>query len=195
MPRSEGAVNLAADQAAGVEGPGYGQQGGRNAGTRQRGPRQGPRPQMDGALRSQVILAAVGAVNAEGPSDAPYEERVAAAALRIAAMLGEDSLVSRALDSLERCDTFVATPVNGRLEESSQRRIVFFESPDRTTGEERVEELRTERADDPLGRLVYAQARACKGQRVRVYKEIEDTGKMKDGHPVKVRMLRWVEPV
>ena len=151
---------------------------------------------MDDALRSQVILAAVCAVNAEGPSDTPYEERVAAAALRIAAMLGGNSLVSRALDSFERCDgTFVATPVNAKIEQESSRRFVYFETTDRETGEKKVEFLRTERVDDPLGRLVFAQAKACKGQPVRVYKEVEATGKMKDGHPVKVRMLRWLEPV
>ena len=150
---------------------------------------------MDDALRAQVTLAAVAAVAAEGPSEAAWEERVAASAMRIAALLSEQSLVSKALASLERCEKpFVGVPVNAKLEGSSNRRVVYFETTDRETGEKKTETLRTERMDSPLGRLVYAQARACKGEPTRVYKEVEDTGKVKDGHPVKVRVLRWLEP-
>ena len=149
---------------------------------------------MDDALRAQVTLAAVAAVAAEGPSESPWEERVAATAMHIAALLSEQSLVSKALASLERCEKpFVGVPVAGELEESSNRRVITFETTDRETGEKKTETLRTERMDSPLGRLVYAQARACKGAPTRVYKEVEDTGKVKDGHPVKVRVLRWLE--
>ena len=151
---------------------------------------------MDDALRSQVTLAAVAAVTAEGPSEAPWEERVAASAMRIAALLSDQSIVSKALAGLERCEKpFVAVPVDGKLEESSNRRVITFETTDRETGEKKTETLRTERMDNPLGRMVYAQARACKGRPALVYKEVEDTGKVKDGHPVKVRVLRWVQPV
>jgi len=149
----------------------------------------------DDALRSQVTLAAVAAVTAEGPGEGPWEERVAALAMRIAALLSDQSVVSKALASLERCEKpFVGVPVAAELEESSNRRVITFETTDRETGEKKAETLRTERMDGPLGRLVYAQAKAYKGAPVRVYKEVEDTGKVKDGHPVKVRVLRWVEP-
>ena len=151
---------------------------------------------MDDALRAQVTLAAVAAVAAEGPSEAPWEERVAASAMRIATLLSEQSLVSKALASLERCEKpFVGVPVDAKLEESSNRRVVYFETTDRETGEKKTETLRTERMDDPLGHMVYAQARANKGRPVLVYKEVEDTGKVKDGHPVKVRVLRWTQPI
>ena len=151
---------------------------------------------MDDALRAEVTLAAVAAVAAEGPGEGPWEERVAASAMRIAALLSEQSVVSKALASLERCEKpFIGVPVAAELEESSNRRVITFETTDRETGEKKTEALRTERMDSPLGRLVYAQAKACKGQPARVYKEVEDTGKVRDGHPVKVRVLRWVEPV
>ena len=151
---------------------------------------------MDDALRAEVTLAAVAAVAAEGPGEGPWEERVAASAMRIAALLSEQSLVSKALAGLERCEKpFIGVPVAAEPEESSNRRVVTFETTDRETGEKKTEALRTERMDSPLGRLVYAQAKACKGQPARVYKEVEDTGKVRDGHPVKVRVLRWVEPV
>jgi hypothetical protein len=151
---------------------------------------------MDDALRAQVTLAAVAAVTAEGPSEAPWEERVAMAAMRIAALLNDQSVVSKALASLERCEKpFVGVPVAAELEESSNRRVITFETTDRETGEKKTETLRTDRMDGPLGRLVYAQAKACKGRPALVYKEVEDTGKVKDGHPVKVRVLRWLQPL
>ena len=155
---------------------------------------------MDDALRAEVTLAAVAAVAAEGPGEGPgegpWEERVAASAMHIAALLSEQSLVSKALASLERCEKpFVGVPVAAELEESSNRRVITFETTDRETGEKKTETLRTERMDSPLGHMVYAQARANKGRPVLVYKEVEDTGKVKDGHPVKVRVLRWAQPV
>jgi hypothetical protein len=150
---------------------------------------------MDEGFRAQLTLAAVAAVNAEGPSEAPFEERVALAAMRIAMLLDERSLVSRALSSLGRCDKpFIGVPRKSVLEQESNRRIIKFTTVDRDTGEEREEELRTERMDDPLGQLLYERAAAYKDKPVRIYKEVEDTGKVKDGHPLKVRMLRWVEP-
>jgi hypothetical protein len=150
----------------------------------------------DEGTRAQVTLAALSMVNADGPSEAPLEERVAGAAMRIAALLDEGSVVSRALASLSRCDKpFIGIPRRSELEESSNRRIVYFETTDRETGEVRTETLRTERVDDPLGKLIYEQARACKDRPVRIYKEVEDTGRVKDGHPVRVRVLRWVEPL
>jgi hypothetical protein len=130
---------------------------------------QGARPLADESIRAQVTLAAVAAINAEGPSEVPYEQRVVTAAMRIAALMAEESVVARALASLSRCDRpFIGVPTRSELEEASNRRVVYFETLDRETGEVKTETLRTERMDDPLGQLVFAQAKANRGRPVRI---------------------------
>jgi len=152
---------------------------------------------MDDATRTQVTLAAVAQATAQGKliGDEGWEAAVATSAMVITALMSERSVVSRAMASLERCDqVFVARPVDATLEERSQRWVVTFEAKDPRTGETRQETLRTERRDDPLGQLVYGQLRACKGRPALIWKEVEDTGRVEDGHPVKVRMVRWAQP-
>src|SRR5579875_2724632 len=135
---------------------------------------------MDDATRTQVTLAAVAQATAQGKliGDEGWEAAVATSAMVITALMSERSVVSRAMASLERC----------------QRWVVTFEANDPRTGETRQETLRTERRDDPLGQLVYGQLRACKGRPALIWKEVEDTGRVEDGHPVKVRMVRWAQP-
>jgi len=153
---------------------------------------------LDANLRSQVLLAAVAAAGSDPDDTVPWDEKVMAAALRITVMLDETSAVSMAVENVSECERpFVAVPVAAELEPTSNRRIITFETTDRETGEVKTETLRTERADSVLGRIVYAQVKANKGRKVLVYKQVEAPPgkKTKDGAPLKVRVLRWVEPI
>ena len=143
---------------------------------------------MDDATRTQVILAAVGSAGPVGADKAEWNATVAAQAVSIAVMLGENSDVSKALTKFANAGKpFPAVIVGGRIEASSTRLIVKIRNKD---GEE--EELRTDRTDSPEGQAMSNIVRSLKGHKVLIWKEIEEFTDSKN-QLRKVRVLRHIE--
>lgn len=131
--------------------------------------------------RDQIILAAVTSVPAG--TDDEWEAQVRNRAMNIAAMLGERSSVSRALERMEGASVFVGTIVGGRIEQSSTRMQIDIMT-DKAEG--KIEQIRTDRTDSPEGKAVANLARSLKGHRVLVYKGMEQMAGSQDR---KVRVL------
>lgn len=142
---------------------------------------------MDAQIRTQVILAAVGAAGPKGEDAAEWNARVRDNAVGIAVMLGDNSSVSQALDKfLNAGKPFPATILGGSKETSSTRVVVRFMNKD---GE--LETIRTDRTDTPEGLAMGNVVRNLVGHKVLVWKELEEMGGGSNGR--KVRILRHVE--
>lgn len=146
---------------------------------------------MDTTTRQQITLAAIAATGPDTGDDSnglSWPQRVAETATRIVAMLGEQSEVSRAIAQVEAAKTFPATVVSIRKETSSTRGVVTLRTRPSERHPDGLEEARTERTDQPLGRAMAKRLTALRGHRVMVWLEVETIGGDR-----KVRVVRWVE--
>lgn len=143
---------------------------------------------MDVNQRTAVVTAAVAAV---GPVAENWEAAVTSKAVEIAVMLGENSDVSKAINSIENCKIFTGTVTAVTKEQSSTRGIITL-----FTGTEQTrdgipaghEQVRTERTDNPVGRALAIKARELIGHKVTVWVEVEAY----NNGAGKVRVLRHI---
>ena len=148
--------------------------------------------------RSDIILAAINAVG-QVESGKDWEAEVTLKAIEIAVLTGEKSNVGKAVDVVLHPDTkiFKGTIVEVEKEASSTRGLVTL-----NTGTEReskhgitkavlpagLEQVRTDRTDNALGKAIALRARSLKFHQVLVWVEIET---MANGN--KSRVLRHVQ--
>jgi hypothetical protein len=137
------------------------------------------------ALRTQIILAAVGSAGPVGEDKAHWNSLVRDQAVTIAVMLGENSSVSQALEKFGNADKpFPATILGGKKETSSTRVVVNFSNKDGET-----ESIRTDRTDSPEGLAMANLVKGLVGHKVMIWKEIETYNNGQG----KVRVLRHIE--
>lgn len=153
---------------------------------------------MDSTIRQQIALAALSTtIRADGEDEKVWEARVQLAAAAMTAMLNNDrSPVLAAIDQVDEAKIFTGTLVSITKEVSSTRGIVILQ-----TGNERQAEypkgtplpagqefIRTERTDDPVGKIMANKVRPLVGHEVVVWVELQT---MKNSN--KVRVLRHIE--
>lgn len=143
---------------------------------------------------SERITLTTAAVAAVGPrtdeNEATWEEEVTDTAVDLGIMASDFGSVGKALNTLDKCKTFVATVRGAKKESSSQRVVVSLETKPSKWSPEGKEVARTERLDkfDGTGVKTARLARALIGWRCMIWIEMEETD---DGG--KVRVLRHLK--
>lgn len=118
-----------------------------------------------------------------------WETPVAARAVEIVALLSERSSVSQAVAQIEASTAFATTIVAVELERLSKRALVTMRSRPTERRPDGIEHARSERYDDPLGRLMAQRLRSLVGHRVTMWIEREAATSSPDR---KVRVIRHV---
>ncbi|MBD8057846.1 hypothetical protein IC607_02550 [Cellulomonas sp. JH27-2] len=149
---------------------------------------------LDPTLRAQVALAALTATGAprDGEHRTAWEARVATTAAGFASVLSNDRhAVSRVIDGIlgDNAKVFTGSIVGVEIEESSGRALITLHTG---TGHDKSgngnEQVRTEDARWPLGRIMARRAHDLIGREVCVWVEVEKTSGGKS-----VRVVRHLE--
>lgn len=157
---------------------------------------------MDGQTRTAIIAAAYATAGPIGASDDPvaaaeeHRARVIEAIAEITvAATDEKSWANRAIDQVAGPDVkiFTGTVIKVTKEESTTRGIVHLRTrihPEYAP--DGIEQVRTERTDDPVGLAMARRIRAFKGHRVIMWVEMEQFTN-KQGSTRKSRVVRHVQ--
>lgn len=91
--------------------------------------------------------------------------------MHLALLMEDDSVLVDDLETLDACRVFDADIVSVEREESSTRGLVTLKSAPSTFHPDGLEQVRTDRTDNPMGRLMAKELYALTGHRVRVWVE------------------------
>lgn len=142
------------------------------------------------ALRQSIILGAANITGPIGDDESDWEIRLKQNAKRLTSMLSPESVLSRAIDTLDGCDKFTATIAFVGQEEKSKRGYVVLKGAPTDKNETGLEALRTEIVAGSKENTAFAKRlRSLTGHRVLVFKELQE---MK-GNGRKVRVIQHVE--
>lgn len=135
---------------------------------------------LSAETKQQVVIAALSAVGNGDPTselsiDEQVRQRVVELAVEASSAGNEKSRLGRALSQLEGSTAFVAVIVGVKRDERNGRGIIGFKAnnPGQGANEAGVETINTEPEYFEAGASMIARARALKGHRVVIYKEVE----------------------
>jgi hypothetical protein len=146
---------------------------------------------LSSEAQAQIVLAAVSAV---GPTTEAPDETWSAQVARKSAEIyllayGDRSPAVRAINGVRNAKVFTGTILDVSKEATSTRGIVKLKTRPTSFHPDGIETARTERTDEPSGRVMARALRAVTGHRVVIWVEVEDI----NGGSGKVRMVRHFE--
>jgi len=145
---------------------------------------------MDDALRTQIICAAIQSVGPMGQeSPELWQAKVADRAAAIAAWCQPGSFISKTIEQVMQSKTFVGSVVKIEQEITSTRGIVTLRTAPNEHHPDGIETVRTERTDNPLGRMMVRKVKSLIGHKALLYVEVEPIS----NSTRKSRVLRHIE--
>jgi len=135
-----------------------------------------------------IILAAVAAVGPD-EGDGTWVAQVEQKAAQVATLTSPDSSVAKTVNAVLAAKVFVGTVLSVKKEATSTRGLVIMKTRESQHHPSGCESARTDRTDNPSGRLMAKRLQALTFHRVRVWVEVEEI----NNGASKVRVIRHVE--